>query len=322
MTGARGYLNDMWLMTKISGTWHATRIGGQTTNGIGTYPAFPSNALCGGCWPGARHSASWWIDSSQQGAYLFGGDGLAAVLSGDLNDLWYFDFAASQWAWLGGSKFTDDGGFYPSGPGDIYPSDPMTFPRARKDAMVVEGASFNKIYLFGGQRLGFQPLNDMFEFDMVTRTFTWIGGSSTDDSFANKLDPPLYPGSRCCGSVWKALDGFFMAFGEGHSDPPVVLKGLLREVWFYSTTTKLWERRSRSSSNGLDREAKFTPQKLEEDYSAAPGARRDPAVFELDDGALFIGGYGLNNATDASQKGQLADAWAYDHVNNIWVWYR
>jgi hypothetical protein len=56
--------------------------------------------------PGSRSNAVTWIDARGR-LYLFGGSGIDSVgTGGNLNDLWRFDPATREWAWMSGSKTT------------------------------------------------------------------------------------------------------------------------------------------------------------------------------------------------------------------------
>src|SRR5450756_2207831 len=87
------------LSTNADWTWMkgATDITNNGTYGTqGT--ADPANT------PGARRRAVSWTDST--GAlWLFGGDGYdASGVNGELNDLWKYDPATTNWIWMKGTN--------------------------------------------------------------------------------------------------------------------------------------------------------------------------------------------------------------------------
>jgi len=108
------YLNDLWEFNPNTGNW--AWMGGSTTTlaegqglpgvyGILQVPA-PANM------PGSRSGAESWTDSKGN-LWMFGGQGFDSVgTSGVLNDLWEFNPASGNWAWMGGSATgpTDESG--------------------------------------------------------------------------------------------------------------------------------------------------------------------------------------------------------------------
>jgi N-acetylneuraminic acid mutarotase len=62
--------------------------------------------------PGLREGSVSWIDS-QGKFWLFGGFGYDSAASlGDLNDLWRFNPATNEWAWMAGAKTVGQSGVY------------------------------------------------------------------------------------------------------------------------------------------------------------------------------------------------------------------
>ena len=98
--GSGGQLNDLWEFNPNAETW--TWVSGanvETANGVyGTLGKASVNNV-----PGGRSGAGSWIDSSGN-LWLFGGDGTASSTSGYLNDLWKFNPADEEWAWMSGSS--------------------------------------------------------------------------------------------------------------------------------------------------------------------------------------------------------------------------
>ena len=105
-----GYLNDFWKYNITADTW--TWIGGSNANnGLGTYGTLgvysPSNI------PGGRYTCGIWKDT--QGIFwLFGGTGWPSISNlTSLNDVWKFDPAINQWAWMkGASSVPNSPGIY------------------------------------------------------------------------------------------------------------------------------------------------------------------------------------------------------------------
>ena len=108
-TGAVGKLNDLWRYSSEHrlvdlGQW---RQRGQCPGVYGT-----QGTAAAGNVPGARYSASSWIDSSGN-LWLFGGygyDSTGAV--GKLNDLWRYSPSTGLWTWVSGGNVGNAAGVY------------------------------------------------------------------------------------------------------------------------------------------------------------------------------------------------------------------
>ncbi len=104
-----GYLNDLWEFDPSTTEW--TWMGGSSTLPVsgggpnGVYGTLGTPAA--GNIPAGRHSPASWIDSSGN-FWLFGGWGVdyKGLLGATdvLNDLWMFNPAANEWAWMAGSS--------------------------------------------------------------------------------------------------------------------------------------------------------------------------------------------------------------------------
>jgi N-acetylneuraminic acid mutarotase len=115
--GVEGYLNDLWEFQPSISEW--AWMGGSDTvpaaNGgqPGVYGKLGTPAA--GNIPGSRYGGSSWTDSSGK-LWLFGGTGIDTA--GGLctfNDLWEFDSATDEWAWMGGTKLPNPDGDFQSG---------------------------------------------------------------------------------------------------------------------------------------------------------------------------------------------------------------
>jgi N-acetylneuraminic acid mutarotase len=87
LAGSLGALNDLWQYTPSTGQWTWVD-GSNTPNDPGAYGAQGTTSASTA--PGARYSASSWIDSSGN-FWLFGGAGYGSTGNGYLNDLWQFE---------------------------------------------------------------------------------------------------------------------------------------------------------------------------------------------------------------------------------------
>jgi hypothetical protein len=85
-TGAAGNLNDLWHYSPSTKEWTWVS-GGSEDNATGAYGT--QGGASAGNAPGARYSASSWIDPAGN-LWLFGGAGYGSTGNGYLNDLWQF----------------------------------------------------------------------------------------------------------------------------------------------------------------------------------------------------------------------------------------
>lgn len=111
---AGGTLGDLWRYDPATNNWtwmSGSGAGSVSPNGVYGTQAQPSTANT----PGYRQYAKGWTDL-QGRLWMFGGFGNGALgaTAGELSDLWYFDTASNQWAWVKGSQFTQNNGIYGS----------------------------------------------------------------------------------------------------------------------------------------------------------------------------------------------------------------
>src|SRR5262249_38955209 len=119
-------------------------------------------------------------------------------------------------------------------------------PGAREDAgsWVDEAGNF---WIFGGYGLdstgSLGNLNDLWEFNPASRTWTWVTGSNTTNVFgtygtAGTSSTGNVPGARSLSVTWADHDGNFWLFGgygAGASD-----FGNLDDMWKFSSTSLTW----------------------------------------------------------------------------------
>jgi hypothetical protein len=114
--------------------------------------------------PGARWAANSWTDSSGN-FWLFGGAGFDSSGGyGSLHDLWKFNPAANEWAWMGGSSTVlSQAGVY----GSLGTPAPGNIPGGRDSAAGWTDGSGN-LWLFGGNGVDSTGaagcLNDLWEY--------------------------------------------------------------------------------------------------------------------------------------------------------------
>ena len=207
----------------LPGEW-AWMAGNDQIKQPGVYPTL--GQASGTATPGARGYAAGWQGRDGR-LWLFGGAGFdSAGNRAELNDLWAWDPATLQWAWMGGSSSV---GCDVCGPAGVYGAKGVpsaaNIPGGRGSMMYWLGRDGN-FWLFGG--LGFDaagqedPLNDLWQYNPSSGQWTWWSG-------AKKTGPTGYqpggygtlgvpaaantPGSRIGGATWVDSDGNLWLYG-------------------------------------------------------------------------------------------------------------
>lgn len=240
--GASGYLNDLWEFNPTNKTW--TWVSGSSTlelfaDGLRGEPGaygtegIPNtvNVPCG------RLSANGWIDKSGN-LWLFGGFGQDSTTSGNsvLNDLWEFNPTAKTWTWVSGANVSSQPGTY----GTIGVPGSTNVPGARQESFAWTDANGN-LWLFGGigyDSVGYyQYLNDLWEFNLTNKTWTWMGGSNRTSASGlygtlGVPAPTNVPGSRDQSVGWIDPSGNLWLLG-GYGSDSVDSGGYLNDLWRY-----------------------------------------------------------------------------------------
>ena len=134
-------IRDRWQYSPSTRLWTWVS-GGNAHNASGIYGT--QGTASAGNVPGARYSASSWIDSSGN-LWLFGGTGTV----GSLNDLWRYSPSTAQWTWVNGGNAADAAGVY----GTQGSAAASNQPGARQAANTWIDSSGN-MWLFGGYGYG------------------------------------------------------------------------------------------------------------------------------------------------------------------------
>ena len=184
-----GFLNDLWKFNTRSSTW--TQVSGGTgVNAVGVYgnQGVPST----GNVPSARIQSTTWRDGDGN-LWLFGGyinvAGSTAYYS-LLNDLWKFNPADNTWTWESGNDSTGRiRGTHGTTRPALYCSNN---PRDRISALSWIDGNWLNLWLFGGSGVdstsnvpsNIGPLNDVWKYDPVAKTWIWMNGSSVNSPTA------------------------------------------------------------------------------------------------------------------------------------------
>jgi N-acetylneuraminic acid mutarotase len=106
----------------------------------------------------------------------------------------------------------------------------------------------NKLWLFGGEGVGSNNvsgfLDDLWEFDPIAKTWTWVSGNSASDTpgvYGTLGQPSIsnVPGSRYRSVSWIDSKGNLWLFG-GDGEDSTGFYGQLNDLWEYSPSANTW----------------------------------------------------------------------------------
>lgn len=276
-----GLLNDIWEFNPSSREW--TWMGGDTvvwnsltkigsasfyTGSPGKYGSLGIAASTN--LPGSREGASGWVDSDGN-LWLFGGRGNDATndKEGELNDLWKFEPAKREWAWMGGSSTLICGGASDncSRPG-VYGK--LGIPAATNIPAGRDGAAAwtdpdGNFWLMGGSGYNFAgrtldydlAYNDLWRFAPSTLEWTWVGGTSLNETGCTSTPgegefcgqpgeyglmgifaPNNVPGGRSGAAASTEAEGNVLFFGGAGFDS-LDYEGSLNDLWEFEPAENL-----------------------------------------------------------------------------------
>lgn len=296
LDGVSGYGNDLWKYDVSIGQWIWMK-GSQSTNQPGTYgtqgQAASSNE------PGARRGAVTWVGPNGD-LWLFGGHGYDSTgTEGYLDDLWKYDPSTNQWTWVDGTDKAGTLAVY----GQQGTAASSNDPGARTGAVSWNGPNGN-LWLFGGINAGSKLENDVWEYNVSTKQWTWVSGSNKGDqngTYGTQGTPASsnIPGGRYWASAWADKNGNFWLFGGLGYDASSSTPGSLNDLWEYSPKTNEWTWVSGSKSSNASSTYGTQGQAA---AGNTPGGREAAGAWLGADGTTlwFFGGqdYNLNDYND------------------------
>jgi N-acetylneuraminic acid mutarotase len=274
--------------------------------------------------PGGRGASARWIDHSGN-FWLFGG-GAAPNSFGnavDLNDLWEFTPSTNQWIWVSGSSSGDASGVY----GTLGTPSTANSPGARDSAATWIDSSGN-LWLFGGQ--GYDAtgtngwLNDLWEFNLTTKEWVWISGSSTVPAagpgqvgvYGTKAvaDAANVPGGRWGALSWADANGKFWLFG-GDGMASGKLSGDLNDLWEFNPASKEWI--WVSGSNLAYTTGVYGTLGTPATTNVPPGRAGAVSWIDASGNLWLFGGEGYDSV---GAYGNLNDLWEFNPSAGTWTW--
>lgn len=198
--------------------------------------------------------------------------------------------------------------------------------------------SSGNFWLFGGiLSNGSTYLNDLWQFNLSTREWTWMGGSS-HVSAPCPFDPAqscppigVYgtlgvpasgngPGGRVNAALWKDAAGSIWLFGGSGYDS-VGSSGRLNDLWEFNPSTQEWAWMAGSSTLPAS-----PTQGVAGVYGTLgtpasgnlPGSRQFASTSTDGDGNLWL--FGGDGVDSSGSPGWLNDLWKFTPSTGLWTW--
>jgi N-acetylneuraminic acid mutarotase len=314
-TGVAGDLNDLWHYSPTTKEWTWVS-GGNGVNAAGVYGV--QGTAAAGDVPGARYSASSWIDSTGN-LWVFGGVGYDSTgVAGSLNDLWRYSPGTGQWTWISGGIADNAAGVY----GTQGTPAAGNVPGSRYAASSWIDSTGN-LWLFGGY--GYDStglagsLNDLWRYNPSTGLWTWISGGNADNAAGvygtqGTAAAGNVPGSRYAATAWFDSTGNLWLFG-GYGYDSTGSAGKLNDLWQYSPSSAQW--------TWISGEQVVNASAVYGTLGTAvagevPGARQAANSWIDSSGNLWLfGGVGYSSTGGV---GNLNDLWRYTPSTSEWAW--
>jgi N-acetylneuraminic acid mutarotase len=274
--------------------------------------------------PGGRQHSCSWTDASGK-MWLFGGYGYptGTGYSDMLNDLWQYDPATNQWAWMKGAKTAYNSGTY----GTQGTAANTNTPGSRENPVTWADASGN-LWLFGGNGLDatgyWDVLNDLWKYNIATGKWTWMKGSNSAGGSGvygtmGVAAAANVPGARSGSLTWVDASGNFWLFGGyGYDDGTNFYSDELNDLWKYNPTTNQW---TWISGDNISAAYGVYGTKGVADPSNKPGGREQGASWIDNSGNLWLfGGLGYDDGTVGFYADYLNDLWKFDPTSGQWTW--
>ncbi len=330
--GSGSNQNDLWEYSPATGYW--TWMGGSNlpyNYNVGGLPGVygSKGVFAAANLPGNRSSATTWTDRNGN-LWLFGGGGYDVNGNqGNLDDLWEFNPAINEWAWMGGSNtvIVVPVGTVLPGIAGVYGTlgvpAPGNMPGSRSDSATWTDSSGN-LWLYGGYGADANGnsgnLGDLWEFSPLTNEWAWMGGSKTVGStavFGTQGTPSAgnVPGAVPYPAGWTDSSGNFWLLGSGcNTSGSCVYANIL---WEYFPSTKEWEWVEGTQGTGAQQPGVYGTLGVPSPTNF-PGPRAWAVTWTDSNGNFWLfGGEGYDaNGT----VGALNDVWGFNPTSKEWVW--
>ncbi len=226
-----GTLNDLWKYDVSSNVWTWMK-GDSIADQSGTYgiqgvehPSYNPKARC---------VYSHWKDATGK-LWIFGG----FHKWGLLNDIWRYNPATNNWAWMGGDTISSSFGSY--GTKCVYDSTNIPSPRFENRACWSD--QFGNFWMFGGCNAVFSldsVRNDLWMYCVATNKWIWVSGNKTFNPGGNwgtlgVSSPTNIPNGRAGSVGWTDNNGHLYLFGGARLG--VTSYDMFNDIWKYTIDT-------------------------------------------------------------------------------------
>lgn len=307
-SSSQGFLNDLWKYNISQNQWTWMK-GDITGDMMGVYGTQGTAAT--GNKPGGRYLPVGWKDGSGN-LWMFGGLGYGENSGGNLNDLWKYDPATNQWAWIKGDKEANQLSEF----GIKGVPSAETKPGGRRNSSYSADASGN-FWLYGGMgntANGENLLNGLFKYNPSTNEWAWMKGirnasnqgvyGSQGASAAN-----FKPGARSGAISWRDTSNYLWLFGgQDHNE-------YFNDLWRYDVRENQWAWMKGDSIRNQFAGVYGTQQVPA--TGNKPGARNGGISWTDTLGKLWMFG-GMQY--DGVVTNRFNDLWKHDPITNNWAW--
>ena len=299
-----GQLGDFWKYDPTTNMW-TWMAGAAGLNDVPTYG--PRGTFNSSNNPGAlAYFPLTWVDKKNH-LWIYGG-----INNSDaVDDLWQYDPAINQWAWMGGGQgATSIAPVY----GTMGVPLASNWPGSRVETQSTWVDTAGNLWLFGGVQNRFTTScwNDMWKYDISTGIWTWMSGSNVAGN-AGIYGPQgvasvnYYPTGRCVSMRWTDANGnFYLAGGFDWTS-------YWTDVWMFNPQNLKWIWQSGSSASGL---AATNSTFCQSSTGYTLGGRHENSVsWKLNDTLVMTYG-GFTQTFGGAMKD---DVWAYNPQTYTWT---
>lgn len=207
--------------------------------------------------------------------------------------------------WLSGANTINQLGSYAT----------ITYPGAREGSIM--WLTNGNLWLFGGlgydtQSIGY--LNDLWQYNINTKVWTWVGGSNLIDQLGTygtqgSAASTNIPGGRTGSASWLDNNGNLWLFGgQGNSQANI---WFFNDLWQYNPLTNQW---TWISGSDLSNQRGIYDQNL----NNVPGSRYQADSWLDNNGNLWL--FGGDGYDSNGNFGSLNDLWQYNINTQVWTW--
>jgi hypothetical protein len=296
--------HDDW--TWMDGSPQVDQFGKTTKPTVPPAPCPPLDADT----PGGNRYSSAWTDLPGN-LWLLTGDAFSSATPPPANQPF---FVNELWEFTGTNQYTGGCGI------KWTLISPINALPARWGAVTWTDPTTGNLWLFGGED-GFPHFqNDLWEYNIGTKTWTQHGGGLDQPGSYGGITPPIVggrPGGRWAASGRVDASGTFWLFGGIGCDstPGACSNTLLNDIWKYNTATNTWTWVSGSPTGNQLGSYPGPAPTVPPTVGGFPGARHGSITWFDNSSKSFwmFGGY--TNGTNG-----FNDLWKFDTVASNWTW--